>query len=135
MITDEMKPAMQGTIPSIIVTCSKDGIPNATTISQAFYVDENHIALSFQFFNKTIKNVRENPFASLTIYHPQTFENWVMNIEYIRSETEGDLFDQMDMQLEAIASMTGMSDVFKLRAADVYKVHSVEKNKSIEIGA
>ncbi len=128
-----MKPAMQGMIPSTIVTCSKDGIPNTTSISQAFFVDENHVALSFQFFNKTIKNVRENSFASLTIYNPQTFENWLLQIEYIRSETEGDLFDQMDMQLEAIASMTGMSGIFSLKAADVYKVHKVEKNKSIEL--
>jgi hypothetical protein len=133
MITNEMKPAMQGVIPSTIVTCSKDGIPNTTTISQAFYVDDNHIALSFQFFSKTIKNVRENPFASLTIFHPQTFENWVMKIEYIRSETEGDLFDQMDMQLEAIASMTGMTGIFQLKAADVYKIHAIEKNRSIAL--
>jgi hypothetical protein len=33
----------------------------------------------------------------------------------------------MDMQIEAIASMTGMSGVFKLRAADIYRVTSVEK--------
>lgn len=133
MITEEMKPAMQGVIPSVLVTCSKDGIPNTTTISQAFYLDEQHLALSFQFFNKTIKNVRENPFANLTIFNPQTFENWTVSIEYIRSETEGELFDKMDMQLEAIASMTGMADIFKLRAADVYKVHKVEKNQSAEL--
>jgi hypothetical protein len=33
----------------------------------------------------------------------------------------------MDMQLEAIASMSGMQDIFKLKAADIYKVLRVSK--------
>ena len=32
----------------------------------------------------------------------------------------------MDMKLEAIASMSGMSGIFKLMAADVYKVKSLK---------
>jgi hypothetical protein len=127
MITQEMLPAMQGVVPSSLVTCAKDGKPNVATVSQAYYVDENHVALSFQFFNKTIRNVRENPKASLQIIHPGNFDMWNLEIEFDRSETEGPLFDQMDMQLEAIASMTGMSDIFRLKAADVYKVKSVTR--------
>jgi len=34
----------------------------------------------------------------------------------------------MDMQIEAIASMTGMKGIFKLRAADIFKVLSVTSN-------
>jgi hypothetical protein len=34
----------------------------------------------------------------------------------------------MDMQIEAIASMTGMKGIFKLRAADIFKVLSVTRN-------
>jgi hypothetical protein len=32
----------------------------------------------------------------------------------------------MDMKLEAIASMSGMSGIFNLKAADVYKVKSLK---------
>jgi predicted pyridoxine 5'-phosphate oxidase superfamily flavin-nucleotide-binding protein len=129
MITEEMIPAMQGFFPAHLATCSLDGTPNCNAISQAYYIDEFHLSLSFQFFNKTIRNVRENPVASLRIIHPATFDSWDLLIKYERSETEGDLFDQMEMQLEAIASMTGMSDIFKLQAADIYQVLRVEKTK------
>lgn len=114
-------------IPALMVTCSADGTPNATVISQVYYVDETHVALSFQFFNKTIRNVRENPraWAGVTDYISQT--DWALNLAFERSETKGPIFDAMDMQIEAIASATGMSGIFKLRAADIYRVISVER--------
>lgn len=52
---------------------------------------------------------------------------WMLELEFERSETEGPVFDAMDMQIEAIASMTGMTGIFKLRAADIYRVISVER--------
>jgi len=128
LLPDEIKPAMQGVIPSHVVTCSDDGIPNASVISQVYYVDGDHVALSHQFFNKTAKNVRENRYVAIWITHPETFETWDLELAYDHSETEGPIFDEMDMQIEAIASMTGMKGIFKLRAADIFKVLSVTRN-------
>ena len=53
MITEQHLPAMQGLIPACVTTCSAAGEPNTTVISQVWYVDEDHVALSHQFFNKT----------------------------------------------------------------------------------
>jgi hypothetical protein len=124
-LPDEIRPALDNGLPALMVTCSADGTPNATIISKVYYVDEMHVALSFQFFNKTIRNVRENPraWAAVTDFVSQT--DWTLDLEFERSETEGPIFDAMDMQIEAIASATGMSGIFKLRAADIYRVLSV----------
>jgi hypothetical protein len=125
MITAAMRTAMHGVFPSLIATCGLDGVPNATVVSQIYYVDENHVAMSHQFFNKTHKNVRENPYVEAIISSVELRQCWTLGLRFARSETEGPIFDDMDMQIEAIASMTGMSGIFKLRAADIYEVESV----------
>tara|TARA_Y100001935_G_C16947282_1_gene332970 strand:+ start:66 stop:455 length:390 start_codon:yes stop_codon:yes gene_type:complete len=128
MITDDHLPAMQGIFPSWITTSSSNGEPNTSVISQIWYVSENEVALSNQFFNKTKRNISENPFAFATIVNPETFDMYNLELEFTRSETEGDLFDEMDMKLEAIASMSGMSGIFELKAADIYRIISIQKN-------
>jgi len=128
LLPEEIKPAMQGVIPSDVVTCARDGTPNATAISQVYYVDADHVALSHQFFNKTVRNVRENPRAAVWLISPKTFDSWDLEVEFERSETSGPVFETMDMQIEAIASMVGMKGIFKLRAADIYRVISITKN-------
>ena len=128
MITEEHLPCLQGMFPSWMTTCSSKGEPNTTVISQVWYVDEEHVALSFQFFNKTKKNITENPHAFATIVNPGTMEMFDLELEYDHSESDGDLFDEMDMKLEAIASMSGMSGIFELKGADIYTVLSISKN-------
>jgi hypothetical protein len=127
IITEQHLPAMQGVIPSTITTCSAAGEPNTTVITQVWYVDEDHVALSHQFFNKTRRNIAENPQVVAMISSPEDFSTYSLSLVYERTETEGPLFDEMDMKLEAIASMTGMSGIFKLLGADIYKVETIEK--------
>ena len=123
----EIREALNNGVPAVMITCAADGSPNVTVISQVYWVDETHVALSFQFFSKTIKNVRENPHAWVGVTDFGKQMDWVLNLEFEQSQTEGPIFDAMDMQIEAIASATGMSGIFKLRAADLYRVLSVER--------
>jgi predicted pyridoxine 5'-phosphate oxidase superfamily flavin-nucleotide-binding protein len=125
-IPNDAKSVMQGAIPSVIASCSADGVPNVSAVSQIWYVDPTHIALSFQFFNKTARNVRENPRERIGGLDPATFDVWLFDAVYVRSESEGPTFEGMDMQLEAIATLTGMTGVFHLKAADIYEVLSAE---------
>ena len=136
ILPEAIKPAMQGLVPSIIVSCALDGTPNVTFISQIYWVDEHHVALSHQFFNKTVRNVRENPRIGAIAVNPEDGQNWSLELDYDRSETEGPVFDEMDMKIEAIASMVGMTGVFKLKAADIFRVRSVRRlnNRKSEPG-
>ena len=126
VLPDEVRPVMENGVPVVIATCAADGVPNVSIVSEVYYVNPRTIALSFQFFSKTIKNVRENPQATIILNDIKGGRRWMLQVKYDHSETEGPIFEAMDMQIEAIASVTGMSGIFKLRSADLYKVSNVE---------
>jgi len=127
-LTDLLR-CFQGVVPSIVVTADGRGVPNVTYVSQVHMIDGKHVALSCQFFNKTRRNLDENPRAWVELHDPLTLQTWRMRIRFLRSEKSGPLFDAMSLRIQAIASHTGMSGVFKLIAADVFEVESVEKNE------
>jgi len=112
-------------VPSAIATCAPDGTPNVTKLSQVHYVDEEHVALTYQFFNKTRENVLANARATVEVVDPVTAAHYHLHLEYLRTETAGPLFENMKARLAAIASHSGMSKVFRLRGSDVYRVRSI----------
>ena len=123
---DAIRPCFEGAIPAVMATCAADGTPNVAYISQVYYVDARHVALSFQFFNTTRKNILANPVATVLVLHPQTAAFFRLHIRYLRTETAGPLFEQMKAQLAGIASHTGMDGVFRLLGSDVYEVQQIE---------
>ncbi len=127
MLTDELIPGLQGAIPSALATVDENGTPNISYISQVFYVDADHVAISNQFFNKSLRNIYDNGIATVNIVRPDNLRSWYLELHYEETKTEGELFEQMQMQLEAIASMVGMEDVFNLKAAEIFEVRSVEE--------
>jgi adenylate cyclase len=124
---DAIRPCFEGAIPSAIATCDPDGVPNVSYLSQVEYVDAGHVALSFQFFNTTRRNILANPRATVLVSHPVTGANYRLAVDYLRTETSGPLFERMKAKLAGVASHEGMSSVFRLRGADVYRVAGIEE--------
>jgi len=122
---DTLAPCFQGLIPAMLFTCSATGTPNAAYLSHVDYVDPTHVALSFQFFNKSRRNIAENPKATVRVLNPDTGQGWLLSLRFVRSETSGALFDRMALRIESIASYCGLKGIFRLLAADVYEVVAV----------
>jgi adenylate cyclase len=121
-----LRNCFEGAVPSVLATCSPDGVPNVTYLSQVQYVDERHVALTFQFFNKTRRNILANPWAVLKVVDPFSGHGWRLHVRYLCTETNGALFESMKAKLAGIASHTGMAEVFRLLGADVYEVLQME---------
>ena len=121
-----IRSCLEGAIPAVMATCASDGTPNVAYISQVVYVDEGHVALSFQFFNKTRENILANPYASVLVLDPVTARFYRLHLRYLRTETAGALFESMKARLAGIASHNGMADVFRLKGSDVYAVEHID---------
>jgi adenylate cyclase len=112
----------EGIVPSTIGSCSRKGTPNLTYLSIVQQLDTCHVGLSYQFFSKTRTNILENPRAQALVISPETGEQYRLDLQYLRTETEGPAFERMRIRLDAVASQCGMSHVFKLRGVDVFEV-------------
>ena len=124
---ESIRCCLEGAVPASIATCAPDGTPNIALLSQVHFVDSAHVALSFQFFNKTRENVLAYPHALVQVVDPNDATHYRLSLQYLRTETEGPLFESMKAKLAGIASHSGMSKVFRLQGSDIYRVLDIEQ--------
>ncbi|MCX6690931.1 MAG: pyridoxamine 5'-phosphate oxidase family protein [Deltaproteobacteria bacterium] len=60
-LTDEIKESLTGTKVVFLATSAKDRTPNVVPIAGFKLLDDETLLISDQFFNKTLKNMKENP--------------------------------------------------------------------------
>lgn len=118
----DLEACFGGAVPAVLATSSGDGIPNVTYISRAHQVDAERIALSNQFMSKTARNLAVNPHASLLLLDPHTYDEFRLALVYERTERRGHVFERLRADIDLLAQLEGMQDVYRLRAADVFRV-------------
>ncbi|HEX7277134.1 MAG TPA: pyridoxamine 5'-phosphate oxidase family protein [Acidimicrobiales bacterium] len=121
----EIARCFEGEIPAALATCSAAGEPNLVLLSRVYLVDHHHVAISNQFFTKTVANLAANPVATLVCADPQTCRSYKLLVRFERSEDEGEVFDTVRESIDMIAALTGMTGVFALRAVGVFRVLDV----------
>lgn len=122
----DLDDCFEGVIPSVVATGGADGLPNISYLSHVTRVDDDHIALSNQFFGKTAANLRRNPCATILLVDGRTGAQIRVEAIFVRSETGGALFDRVAAQLAASAAQVGMEATMQLKAVDVFRVLSLQ---------
>ena len=124
---DDLRTAFDGAVPAVVVTADAAGVPNVTYLSRVRRVGAERVALSHQFLSKTARNLAENPRASVHVLDPTNYDQYRLQLVYERTERRGPVFERMKADIDLIAALHGMSDVFRLRAADIYRVVDIER--------
>ena len=122
MNLDEIERCFGGAIPAVLATASAEGVPNITFISRAHKVDSERVALSNQFMSKTARNLAENPRADVLLIDPVSYDEFRLSLVYERTDRRGPVFERLRADVDALAALEGMQDVFRLRAADIFRV-------------
>jgi predicted pyridoxine 5'-phosphate oxidase superfamily flavin-nucleotide-binding protein len=123
----DLADCFEGAVPAVIATAAADGTPNVTYLSKVCRVDDERVALSNQFFSKTSRNLAENPRASVLVLDPTSYDQYRLSLVYERTDRRGPVFDRLREDVDVVAALEGMQDVFKLRTADIYRVVHIEQ--------
>lgn len=115
----------EGVVPAVLATCDGEGMPNVSLVSQVHYVDCERVALSYQFFNKTRRNILETGVATVSTFDPESVTDYRLDLEFEETQSDGPLFEIMKAKLAGIASHSGMDGVFRLLGADIFRVVDV----------
>ena len=70
-VTNEIKDSLKSTKIAFFSTAAKDGSPNVVPIGAFKFLDDETLLISDQFFNKTLKNLKENPKIALAWWGDQ----------------------------------------------------------------
>jgi adenylate cyclase len=124
---DALRDCFEGMVPATLATVDPAGIPNVSFISQVHYVDPGRVALSYQFFNKTRRNILSTRSASVEVIDPLTVAIYQLDLDFESTEADGPIFETMKARLAGIASHTGMEGVFRLMGADIFRVRAIRR--------
>ncbi|MEN3283881.1 MAG: adenylate cyclase [Solirubrobacteraceae bacterium] len=119
---ESIRDCLRAGLPSPMATCGPDGTPHISYISQVQYLDCERVATSRQSFNRALVHLDASPLSQAIIVRPATGEQFRLDLRHLHTATDGEEFEAMRANLDAIASHTGMGPAFRLRGLDVHRV-------------
>lgn len=118
----DLQDCFEGVIPAAVATLDAAGVPNVSYLSQVHLVDDQHIALSNQFFSKTAANIQATGRGTVMVVSGRTGAQHMLDVVHVGSLAHGDIYDRMSAQLAAISSQHGLAEAMRLKSAEVYRV-------------
>lgn len=122
-----IRDCFEGVVPSIIATLDRDGIPNVSYLSQVHFVDDEHVALSNQFFSKTARNVEQTGLATVLVVDGRTGVQYELDLAFDHAVQSGETFERIEAHIQAAVARHGADAPWGLRSADIYRVRECRR--------
>jgi hypothetical protein len=119
---ESIRDCLRAGLPAPMATCSADGTPHISHISQVEYLDRERVATSRQSFNRTLPHLQASPYSQAMVVRPKTGEQFRLDLRYLHTATEGEEFEAMRATFEAMAPRTEQDSALRLRGLDVHRV-------------
>ena len=97
---ESIRDCLRAGLPAPMATCSPDGTPHISNISQVEYLDRERVATSRQPFNRTLEHLQSSPFSQAMVVRPTTGEQFRLDLRYLHTATEGEEFEAMRATFE-----------------------------------
>jgi predicted pyridoxine 5'-phosphate oxidase superfamily flavin-nucleotide-binding protein len=92
-LTDDVKKTMAQTKIIPVATASKEGMPNVIPFAFVKWLDEDTVLLADNFMNKSLKNLKENPYISICVWDAENKRSFQIKGEAV-IETSGKVYDE-----------------------------------------
>jgi hypothetical protein len=119
---ESIRDCLRAGLPASMATCSPDGTPHISYILHVRYLDRERVATSRQSFNRALPHLDASPLSQTLVVRPTTGEQFRLDLRYLHTAVEGEEFEAVRANLDAIASHTGQGPAFRLRGLDVHRV-------------
>lgn len=118
-LTAEIRDSLAGTKIAFFATAGKDANPNAVPVGAFKVFDDETIIVSDQFFNKTAKNIKENPKAALTWWG----EKAGFQVKgTVTIHTDGKIFDDDVAWVKGLKPNLNPKAAILMKVTDVYSI-------------
>lgn len=114
---DEMK--KQGTFS--LATASKDGVPNVVPVGMLFMGEDGNVWIVDNFFDKTLKNLKENPNASFFVWNPEAKDSYQIK-GTVTIENSGADYEKAVAFAHAKKETLPAKNLVKMKVTEVYYV-------------
>lgn len=121
-MSQEVQDLINNTYAAAFSTCF-DNVPNVVPVSMKQVIDDETVMVSDQYMNKTLANLKQNPYVALTVWDNEGGYQIKGSVTY---ENEGPRYVEVAAQVKEILSSMGYDYTSKgvcyIHVEEVYSV-------------